>query len=602
MLRTHQLVATVALAAGLAASPGYEAQSAPAAGAGASSDSAALHKLFEDYFERQLELNPLSATFIGDHRYDDKFTNNISPEFIALSLEVDRKALADAQQLAARQLPEADRLSVEIFMYNLRTSLEGEKFPGELVPINQFQSLPTLMPVLGSGSSAQPFATAADYDRFLARMRDYIVWSDQAIVNMRKGLAQNLTYPRVLMEKVLPQLQELIAADPQASLFYTPLKNFPDAVAPADRTRLQAAYRDAITKEINPAYQRLHDFIRDEYLKGARTQVGWSSVPNGRAWYAYLARNSTTTDLTPDAIHELGLKEVARIRGEMEQVKAQVGFKGDLAAFFKFLQDDPRFYYDSGPALIQGFRDLKKNIDAKLPKLFKDFPKANYEVREVEPFRAQSAAGGFYQPPSADGSRPGIFYVNTYNLKAQPKFGMETLSLHEAAPGHHFQIAIQQELEELPRFRRFGNGYVAYDEGWALYAESIGKELGMFTDPYQYYGRLSDEMLRAMRLVIDTGLHTKNWTREQSIKYMLDNSSMAATDAEAEVERYIAIPGQALGYKVGQLRITELRKKAQAALGSRFDVREFHSVVLRDGSLPLEVLGAKIDRWIASKK
>ena len=602
MLRTHQLVATVALAAGLAASPGYAAQSAPAAGAGASSDSAALHKLFEDYFERQLELNPLSATFIGDHRYDDKFTNNISPEFIALSLEVDRKALADAQQLAARQLPEADRLSVEIFMYNLRTSLEGEKFPGELVPINQFQSLPTLMPVLGSGSSAQPFATAADYDRFLGRMRDYIVWSDQAITNMRKGLAQNLTYPRVLMEKVLPQLQELIAADPQASLFYTPLKNFPDAVAPADRTRLQAAYRDAITKEINPAYQRLHDFIRDEYLKGARTQVGWSSVPNGRAWYAYLARNSTTTDLTPDAIHELGLKEVARIRGEMEQVKAQVGFKGDLAAFFKFLQDDPRFYYDSGPALIQGFRDLKKNIDAKLPKLFKDFPKANYEVREVEPFRAQSAAGGFYQPPSADGSRPGIFYVNTYNLKAQPKFGMETLSLHEAAPGHHFQIAIQQELEELPRFRRFGNGYVAYDEGWALYAESIGKELGMFTDPYPYYGRLSDEMLRAMRLVIDTGLHTKNWTREQSIKYMLDNSSMAATDAEAEVERYIAIPGQALGYKVGQLRITELRKKAQAALGSRFDVREFHSVVLRDGSLPLEVLGAKIDRWIASKK
>jgi uncharacterized protein (DUF885 family) len=602
MLRTHRLVAAVALAAGLAASPGYAAQSTPAAGTGASSDSAALHKLFEDYFERQLELNPLSATFIGDHRYDDKFTNNISPEFIALSLEVDRKALADAQKLAARQLPDADRLSVEIFIYNLRTSLEGEQFPGELVPINQFQSLPTLMPVLGSGSSAQPFATAADYDRFLSRMRDYIVWSDQAITNMRKGLAQNLTYPRVLMEKVLPQLKELIAADSQASLFYTPLKNFPDAVAPADRTRLQAAYRDAITKEINPAYQRLHDFIRDEYLKGARTQVGWSSVPNGRAWYAYLARSSTTTDLTPDAIHELGLKEVARIRGEMEQVKAQVGFKGDLAAFFKFLQDDLRFYYDSGPALIQGFRELKKSIDAKLPKLFKDFPKADYEVREVEPFRAQSAAGGFYQPPSADGSRPGIFYVNTYNLKAQPKFGMETLSLHEAAPGHHFQIAIQQELEELPRFRRFGNGYVAYDEGWALYAESIGKELGMFTDPYQYYGRLSDEMLRAMRLVIDTGLHTKNWTREQSIKYMLDNSSMAPSDAEAEVERYIAIPGQALGYKVGQLRITELRRKAQAALGSRFDVREFHSVVLRDGSLPLEVLGAKIDRWIASKR
>jgi uncharacterized protein (DUF885 family) len=601
VLRTHRLVATVTLAAGLAASPVFAAQST-AAGAGASADSAALHRLFEDYFERQLQLNPLIATFIGDHRYDDKLTNNIAPEQIQIALDVDRKALAEAQKLAARPLPDADRLSVEIFMYNLRGNLEGEKYPGELIPVSQFQSLPTLMPVLGSGTSAQPFATAADYDRFLARMRDYIVWSDQAIVNMRKGMAQHVTYPRVLMEKVLPQLKDIIAADPQASLFYAPLKNFPDAVATADRARLQQAYRDAITKEINPAYQRLHDFLRDEYLEGARTQVGWSSLPHGREWYAYQARLATTTELTPDAIHELGLKEVARIRGEMEQVKQQVGFKGDLAAFFKFLQDDPRFYYDNGDALIQGFRDLKKNIDAKLPKLFKDFPKADYEVRAVEAFRAQSSAGGFYQPPSADGSRPGIFYVNTYNLKAQPKFGMETLSLHEAAPGHHFQVAIQQELTELPRFRRFGNGYVAYDEGWALYCESLGKELGMFTDPYQYYGRLSDEMLRAMRLVVDTGLHTRNWTREQSIKYMRDNSSMAPSDAEAEVERYIAIPGQALGYKIGQLRIRELRNKAQAALGSSFDVREFHSVVLRDGSLPLEVLEAKVDRWIKSKK
>jgi uncharacterized protein (DUF885 family) len=591
VLRTHRLLATVALAAGLSAAPTFAADA-----------DSATHRFFEDYFERQLQLNPLLATFIGDHRYDDKLTNNISPEHIAIALDVDRKALESAQKLAAGQLSDADRLSVEILMHDLRASLEGAKFPGELAPINQFQSLPTLMPVLGSGSSAQPFATAADYDRFLKRMRDYIVWSDQAIANMRKGLAQNLTYPRVLMERVLPQLKELIVADPETSLFYTPLKKFPDAVAAADRTRLQTAYRDAITKEINPAYQRLHDFIRDEYLKGARTQVGWSNVPNGRAWYAYLARLSTTTDLSPDTIHELGLKEVARIRSEMEQVKQQVGFKGDLAAFFKFLQEDPQFYFDNEAALLQGYRDLKKNIDARLPKLFADFPKADYEVRAVEAFRAQSSAGGFYQAPSADGSRPGIFYVNTYNLKAQPKFGMETLSLHEAAPGHHFQVAIQQELEEIPRFRRFGTGYVAYQEGWALYAESIGKELGMFTDPYQYYGRLADEMLRAMRLVVDTGLHTRNWTREQSIKYMLDNSSMAPSDAESEVERYIAIPGQALGYKIGQLRIRELRNKAQAALGSRFDVREFHSVVLRDGSLPLEVLEAKIDRWIAKKK
>jgi uncharacterized protein (DUF885 family) len=591
--RIHRTLAIAALATSLATAPAFAAQS---------TDSAALNKLFEDYFERSLQLNPLLATFIGDHRYDDKLTNNISPEHIALALEVDRKAFADAQKLATQQLTDADRLSVEIFMYDLRASIDGAKFPGELVPINQFQSLPTLMPVLGSGTSAQPFATAADYDKFLRRMHDYTIWSDQAITNMRKGLAQNLSYPRVLMEKVLPQLRELIVADPQASLFYAPLKKFPDAVSAADRTRLQAAYSNAITKQINPAYQRLHDFIRDEYLKGARTQVGWSNVPNGREWYAYLARLSTTTDLSPDTIHELGLKEVARIRGEMQQVQRQVGFKGDLAAFFKFLQDDPRFYYDNADALIKGYVELKKNIDARLPKLFVDFPKADYEVRAVEPFRAQSSAGGFYQPPSADGSRPGIFYVNTYNLKAQPKFGMETLSLHEASPGHHFQVTIQQELDQLPRFRRFGNGYVAYQEGWALYAESLGKELGLFTDPYQYYGRLADEQLRAMRLVVDTGLHTRNWTREQSIKYMLDNSSMAPSDAESEVERYIAIPGQALGYKIGQLRIRELRDKAQAALGSRFDVREFHSVVLRDGSLPLSVLEAKIDRWIKGKK
>jgi uncharacterized protein (DUF885 family) len=574
------------------------AQSSPPAAA----EPSALNKMFEDYFERTLQLNPLNATFIGDHRYDDQLTNSISPAHIAEALAVDRKFLEAARKIDAKSLSPADRASLDIFIYDLNASIEGAKFPVELVPVNQFSSLPTLMPVLASGTSAQPFRNVEDYQRFLARMRDYVVWSDQAIVNMRKGLSQRTTYPRVLMEKVLAQLADIIASDPEKSLFYQSLTKAPDALSAADRSQLRSAYRSAIVDEINPAYQRLHDFIRDEYLQGARTTVGWSAVPNGAEWYAYLVKVFTTTDMTPDQIHELGLKEVARIRSEMEQVKGQVGFKGDLAAFFKFLQDDPRFYYQDAESLVQGYRDLKRNIDARLPKMFVDFPKADYEVRAVEAFRAQSSAGAFYQPPSADGSRPGIFYVNTFNLKAQPKFGMETLSLHEAAPGHHFQIAIQQELDSLPRFRRFGNGYVAYQEGWALYAESIGKELGLFTDPYQYYGKLSDEMLRAMRLVVDTGLHTRNWTREQSIRYMLDNSSMAASDAESEVERYIAIPGQALGYKIGQIRIRELREKAQKALGSRFDVREFHSVVLRDGALPLGVLEAKIDRWIAAKK
>ena len=391
-------------------------------------------------------------------------------------------------------------------MYDLRASIDGAKFPGELAPINQFQSLPTLMPVLGSGTSAQPFATTADYERWLGRMRDYIVWSDQAITNMRKGLTEHVTYPRVLMEKVLPQLKDLIVADPRGEPVLRAaeeISRMPSPRPTARDCRLRIATRSR-RRSIPPISGCTISFATSTSRARARRSAcrACRTAASGmRIW----RKQSTTTDLAPDAIHELGLKEVARIRGEMEQVKQQVGFKGDLAAFFKFLQDDPQFYYDNGDALIQGFRDLQQNIDAKLPKLFEDFPKADYEVRAVEPFRAQSSAGGFYQPPSADGSRPGIFYVNTFNLKAQPKFGMETLSLHEASPGHHFQVSIQQELTELPRFRRFGNGYVAYQEGWALYAESIGKELGMFTDPYQYYGRLSDEMLRAMRLVVDTG-------------------------------------------------------------------------------------------------
>lgn len=568
----------------------------------ATSSSQALNQLFEEYFERSLQLNPLQATFIGDHRYDDQLANDISPAHIAAVLAFDRKYLEAVQKFDPGALSPQDRLSWEIFVSERRNAIASAQFPFQWLPVNQLFSIPALMPVLGSGTNAQPFATAQDYDEFLARISDYVVWSDQSIVNMREGIRHNIVYPRVVMEKVQAQLAELIAADPKQSLFYLPVTKFPEAISSADRARLEKAYIRAITQQLNPSYQRLHDFVRDEYLKPARSTVAWSELPEGAKWYAFLVQASTTTTLSPDYIHELGVKEVARIRSEMEQVKAQVGFKGDLQAFFKFLQDDPRFYYTKADDLIQGYRELKKSIDARLPAFFADFPKADYEVRPVEPFRAQSAAGAMYQSPSADGSRPGIFYINTYNLNSQPKFGMETLSLHEAAPGHHFQISIQQELASLPKFRRFGGNYVAYVEGWALYAESIGREMGLFTDPYQYYGRLSDEMLRAMRLVVDTGLHTRGWSREKSIQYMLDNSSMAGSDVESEVERYIANPGQALGYKIGQIRIRELRSKSEAALGARFDIKEFHSQILRDGALPLDVLEAKIDRWIESKQ
>lgn len=589
-LSTLRLLASMLLA--LASTASASAAADPAA---------AVNKMFEDYFERWLQLNPVFATFIGDHRYDDRIANSIGPKEVAEALAVEREFLAAAQKFDPQALNEQNRLSLEIFIHERRVSIEGAQFPAELIPINQTGVLPTLMPVLGSGSSAQPFATAEDYDRFLKRIGDYVVWSDQAIINMREGVRRDVVNPRVVMEKVQAQLAAIIVADPTKSLFYQPVTRFPDAVAAADRTRLEQAYRRAIASQLNPSYQRLRDFIRDEYLPKSRTSVGWSGLPDGKRWYTYLAENYTTTTLQPDYIHELGLREVARIRAEMHQTRQQVGFKGDLAAFFKFVQEDPQFYYTDAGSLLQGYIEVKKKIGAKLPQLFSDFPQADYEVRPVEAFRAQAAAGAFYQPPSGDGSRPGIFYVNTFNLKAQPKFGMETLSLHEASPGHHFQISIQQEMKSLPSFRRFGAHYVAFVEGWALYCESIGKELGMFTDPYQYYGRLSDEMLRAMRLVVDTGLHTRGWSRERAIKYMLDNASMAPSDVEAEVERYIADPGQALGYKIGQIRIRELRNKAEAALGAKFDIKEFHSEVLRGGSLPLDVLEAKLDRWVKSK-
>jgi uncharacterized protein (DUF885 family) len=404
------------------------------------------------------------------------------------------------------------------------------------------------------------------------------------------------------MEKVLPQLDVMIVERPEQSQYYAPVLAFPEGIAEADRERLTAAYATAIRDELVPAYRRLRDFVRDDYLPKTRTSVAWSALPDGQLWYAFYAQEHTTTTMTADEIHALGLSEVARILGLMDQVRQAVGFSGDLEAFFTFLETDPQFYFTRGEDLLAGYRELKLRIDAALPKLFSVFPRADYEVREVEAFRAQAAAGAYYQQPSADGSRPGIFYVNTFNLKAQPKFGMETLSLHEASPGHHFQVTIQQELEDLPRFRRFGGDYTAYVEGWALYAEYLGKELGMFTDPYQWFGRLNDEQLRAMRLVVDTGLHAKGWTREQAIQYMLDNSTMAESDVVSEVERYIAWPGQALGYKVGDVRIQAMRRRAEAALGPKFDVREFHLEVLGDGAVPMDVLEAKIDRWIAARQ
>ncbi len=573
-------------------------------GAAAAADEAgeALHGMFERWFEDALRMNPLLATYIGDHRYDDQLPNYLGPEYRAEAKALNDRYLAAARAIDAARLSPADRISLDIFLRERERTRAAERFPDYLLPVNQAGSLLTTMPALGSGQNAQPFATVEDYEQWLRRLDGLVVWIDQAIANMREGMARGVVQPRPVMEKVLAQVEGMIAARPEDSQYFAPLGRFPDAFTPEERARLTAAYTAAIRDRVLPAHRRLRDFIRDEYLPQARSSVAWSALPDGAAWYAFYAQEHTTTTMSAEEIHQLGLSEVARILGEMDGVRRAVGFPGDLEAFFTHLETDPRFYFTRGEDLVQGYRDIKLRIDAALPKLFSVFPKADYEVREVEPFRAQSAAGAFYQAPSADGSRPGIFYVNTYNLKAQPKFGMETLSLHEASPGHHFQITIQQELDDLPRFRRFGGDYTAYVEGWALYAEYLGRELGLFTDPYQWFGRLNDEQLRAMRLVVDTGLHAKGWSREQAIRYMLDNSTLAESDVVSEVERYIAWPGQALGYKVGDLAIQALRRRAETELGPRFDVRDFHREVLGDGAVPLDVLEAKVERWIAARQ
>jgi uncharacterized protein (DUF885 family) len=596
-------LALLVLASAAAGAAPASVPAAPAADAAAAAvtEPARLAALVEDYFERWLELNPIAATSIGDERYNDRFEVSISPDWRTRAERLERESLERARAIDAKKLSGQDLLTLEVFKTAREREIEGFRHPSHLVPINQFYSTPNSFVQLGSGQGLHPFRNAKDYDDFLKRVDGYLAWNDQAIANMREGIAKGYTLPRVLVERVLPQLESQVVPKAEDSLFWGPIANFPEAVSTADRERLTAAYRQAIETRLVPSYRRLHDFMRDEYLPKARTTVGLDALPGGDAWYRYLVLDYTTTNLAPAEIHAIGLREVERIRREMMAVKERVGFEGSLDEFFVFLNTDPRFVHPSREALVQGYVDIKNRVDPNLPRLFEVLPKADYEVRLVEPFREKSAAGGSYQAASEDGSRPGVFYANAYNLKARPKWAMEALSLHEGNPGHHFQITIAREQKDLPRFRRFG-GYTAYSEGWGLYAESLGQDLGLYTDPYQYFGQLEGELFRAIRLVVDTGLHSKGWTREQVLEYIEKHSATSEARRVAETERYIAIPGQALAYKVGQLKIEELRQRAERELGDRFDVRKFHSAVLNDGPLPLDVLEAKIERWIASQR
>lgn len=560
----------------------------------------ALHALFAEHFERNLEMNPLSATSIGDYRFNDKMANSNSPEYRAKSEAMDKEFLGRLLAISRDELEYQDQLSYDIFKINRELSLEGNLYPFHLQPINQFYSMTNSFVQLGSGSGSHPFETVKHYEDFLSRADQFSINIDQVISNMQEGSRQGVTQPRILMEKLLPQIDAHIVDDVEESNFYMPIADMPDDFSDEDRARLTAAYEDKIRNTIVPAYQRISNFLGDEYIGSARETVGLYAQPNGEDWYAYMVRLRTTTDMTPDEIHQIGLDEVARIQQEMQGVMEEVGFEGNLKEFFEFVNTDDQFFYDEAEELIQGYRDMSDHVAELSKSLFDLMPKSSFEVRRVEPFREASASKGSYRSGTPDGSRPGVFFANAYDIKARGKWAMESLFLHEAIPGHHFQIMLQRENESLPKFRRFG-GFTAYSEGWGLYAESLGKEIGVYTDPYQYFGSLNAELWRAIRLVVDTGIHAKQWSRQEVLDYMFENSAVAEVRAVSEAERFMAIPGQALAYKVGQLKIRQLRNEAEAALGDKFSVKDFHTEVLKDGAMPLFMLEAKIDRWVASQ-
>jgi uncharacterized protein (DUF885 family) len=562
--------------------------------------SAALAAIFVEHFERNLELNPLLATSIGDYRHNHRLANSIGSEYIEATRALNEEFLARLNEIDRDELEGQDLLSYDMFKLDRELSLEGDAFPGHLQPLNQFYSMTSSFVRLGSGSGMHPFTTVEDYDDFLSRTDNFVTYIDQAISNMKEGAEQGVVQPRILMQKLVPQLESQIVDEPQDSGFYAPIENMPEDFSEEHRSRLTAAYTDAISSKIIPTFARLNNFLGDEYLDSARDSVGMLELPGGNEWYAYLVRRTTTTNLTPEEIHQIGLNEVERIHGEMRGVMQELGFEGSLNEFFEFVYADPQFFYDEPEQLIQAYRDMSDDVAERATKLFNTFPKTAFEVRRVELYREQSSSKGSYQNGTSDGSRPGIFYANAYDVGVRPKWDMQSLFLHEAIPGHHYQISLQQEAEELPRFRRFG-GYTAYTEGWGLYAETLGKELGLYQDPYDYFGALNAQLWRSIRLVVDTGLHAKGWSRQDVLDFMYSNSAVSETRAVSEAERFMAIPSQALAYKIGQLKIREIRNNAEAVLGDKFDVQDFHTEVLKDGAMPLSMLEAKINRWVASQ-
>ena len=564
----------------------------------------ALWALFADADEDSLRRNPLSALGRGDKRYADRLGDYYSDAYFDAERKAAESQLQRLRAIDRAELSPTDRIAYDVFEYDQQSGLK-DLAPDMLAltavrPINHFYGLHNSYPVFASGNGAAPFETLEDYENNLKRHAQFVTLIDRAITRFREGLDTGVYATRLTTENVIKQLDGQLATPVQESPYFAPITRMPDSIAAADRVRLAQDYERVVSDDIYPALRRLRDFLANDYLPQARTEVGLSSMKGGRALYARMIEDSTTLPLSADELHQLGLREVARIKGEMNAIRQQVGFDGTLSEFFTFLRTDPRFAPKSEEEIAEGYREIEARVDARIDEQFSLTPKTPLEIRPVEAFRAATEAAGSYNSGTPDGSRPGVFYYNTYDLPTRYTWGMETLFLHEGEPGHHFQLSLAQENTDLPNFMRFG-GNTAYVEGWALYAETLGPALGMYTDPYQKFGNLNDEQLRAMRLVVDTGIHAKGWTRQQAIDFMTENSSLGPTDIIAEVERYIAIPGQALAYKVGALKIQELKAKAMTALGDRFDPREFHAQVLDTGALPLPILEKKIDDWIASK-
>lgn len=559
----------------------------------------ALHQLFERYYSESLKFDPIGATLHGNHSYDGELANEGAATYLAEKTKFNTKYLSLLTAFDPNKLNTADKISLQVLQSILKTDLEKDQFHTEYLPIQQFSSIPTLIGQLGSGNSVQPFKTPADYHKWMARITAFCIYTDTAIANMKKGMARGIVLPKTLVLRMIPQMEELAERDSTKSVFYSPLRNMPKSFSAPERVTLRKACDQAFQKQLIPAYRRLALFLKHDYLPAASTQDGLSAIPTGRDMYDYYVKYYTTTNHSAEEIYQMGLNEVTRITAEMEKIKEQTGFSGSLPEFFNYLRTDQKFMPFKKPEeVLNAYSATYEKIKPHLHELFNIEPKAKFEIRRVESFREASQNGPSYQAGSAAENSPGIFYVPVPDpTKINVTFlGMEATFIHEAIPGHHYQISLQQENMSLPSFRKNIN-FNAYFEGWALYVESLGKQLGCYSDPYQYMGALNNEIHRAIRLVCDVGIHTGKMNRDQAVAYMMANEAISQADAVLSAERYMAMPGQALSYTVGELELFRLRDKYRKSLGNNFSIIQFHKALLEQGDMPLAVLDEYMDDW-----